>query len=398
MNLLLSIFGIISFLLALLASLILFFFNKEQTFSNRLLAVVLFFLGAQMFIIFIVYSGLIIKIPHIYRVFGPSAFLILPLSYLYVRSILKSETNIQKYDWFILIPSILYTIYLIPVYALSTENKVALVTKFVTNPRLQAQFSDGFVPPYAFSFIRSAWSAIFVFLQFRLIKKFQKEVTYQFLEVNRDLIQWLTLFTRLLLFLILVVIVCNVLAPVLEISSILTEVALQLTVCITVVKLFMQPKLLYGLHIPSGKFNLNVIDNNRFKDESVIFNNSVKNSVFLKTVQTNLMYKEKIDAHFKENVPFLNPDYSLNDLVDEIKVPRHLLSSFINQEYGLGFRKFLNRKRVEYVMENFNKPEWQNLTLEAIGNESGFRNRSTFIINFKGVTGENPSEYFKSNN
>jgi hypothetical protein len=33
----------------------------------------------------------------------------------------------------------------------------------------------------------------------------------------------------------------------------------------------MQPKLLYGLHIPSGKFNLNVIDNNRFKDESVIF-------------------------------------------------------------------------------------------------------------------------------
>jgi hypothetical protein len=39
-------------------------------------------------------------------------------------------------------------------------------------------------------------------------------------------------------------------------------------------------KLLYGLHIPSGKFNLNVIDNNRFKDESVIFNNSVKNSVF----------------------------------------------------------------------------------------------------------------------
>jgi hypothetical protein len=35
------------------------------------------------------------------------------------------------------------------------------------------------------------------------------------------------------------------------------------------------------------------------------------------------------------------------------------------------------------------------ITLEAIENESGFRNRSTFIINFKGV-GENPSEYFKS--
>jgi YesN/AraC family two-component response regulator len=93
---------------------------------------------------------------------------------------------------------------------------------------------------------------------------------------------------------------------------------------------------------------------------------------------------------------FLNPDYSLNDLVDEIKVPRHLLSSFINQEYGLGFRKFLNRKRLSMLWKisiNLNGK----ITLEAIGNESGFRNRSTFIINFKGVTGENPSEYFKSN-
>jgi hypothetical protein len=28
------------------------------------------------------------------------------------------------------------------------------------------------------------------------------------------------------------------------------------------------------------------------------------------------------------------------------------------------------------------------ITLEAIENESGFRNRSTFIINFKGVRGK----------
>jgi hypothetical protein len=28
------------------------------------------------------------------------------------------------------------------------------------------------------------------------------------------------------------------------------------------------------------------------------------------------------------------------------------------------------------------------ISLEAIENESGFRNRSTFIINFKGVTGK----------
>jgi phosphoglycerol transferase MdoB-like AlkP superfamily enzyme len=64
MNLLLSIFGIISFLLALLASLIFFLIRNKplidywQWFYSFL---------AQMFIIFIVYSGLIM-IPHIYSI------------------------------------------------------------------------------------------------------------------------------------------------------------------------------------------------------------------------------------------------------------------------------------------------------------------------------------------
>jgi hypothetical protein len=49
------------------------------------------------------------------------------------------------------------------------------------------------------------------------------------------------------------------------------------------------------------------------------FNNSVKNSFFEDGSDEFNVY-EKIDAHFKENVSFLNPDYSLNDLVDEIKV------------------------------------------------------------------------------
>jgi hypothetical protein len=52
------------------------------------------------------------------------------------------------------------------------------------------------------------------------------------------------------------------------------------------------------------------------------------------------MNKEKTEAHFKEHAPYLNPNYSLKNLVDEIDVPQHLLSSFINQEYGVGFRNF----------------------------------------------------------
>jgi hypothetical protein len=50
----------------------------------------------------------------------------------------------------------------------------------------------------------------------------------------------------------------------------------------------MQPK--HGLHIPSGKFNLMSLIIIGLRMKALFF--SVKNSV-LKTVQTNLMYKEK---------------------------------------------------------------------------------------------------------
>lgn len=73
-----------------------------------------------------------------------------------------------------------------------------------------------------------------------------------------------------------------------------------------------------------------------------------------------------------------------------------LLSAFINREYGIGFREFLNRYRVDYFKENLDNPDWKNLTLEAIAAEYGFNIRSTFIANFKKITGTTPSEYIKA--
>jgi YesN/AraC family two-component response regulator len=113
-------------------------------------------------------------------------------------------------------------------------------------------------------------------------------------------------------------------------------------------------------------------------------------------IKNGYTYKSIIESHFNTNLPFLNPNFNLNNLSKEIGLPKHIISSFINQEYRIGFRKLINQKRVDYLIENFKKPEWKNLTLEAIANESGFKNRSTFIINFKEVTGKNPFEYFKN--
>jgi AraC-like DNA-binding protein len=103
-----------------------------------------------------------------------------------------------------------------------------------------------------------------------------------------------------------------------------------------------------------------------------------------------------VENFFRDMKPFLNPDYSLELLVRDIHIPRYILSAFINREYGMGFREFLNRYRVEYMIDNLNKPEWQQFTIEAIASESGFNSRITFFKNFKQITGQSPSEYIKN--
>jgi AraC-like DNA-binding protein len=103
-----------------------------------------------------------------------------------------------------------------------------------------------------------------------------------------------------------------------------------------------------------------------------------------------------VENYFLEKKPFLSTEYSLEQLVNDIHVPRYILSALINREYGMGFRDFLNRYRVDYFKENLHNPNWSNLTLEAIGEKCGFHSRSTFINNFKRITGKTPSEFTRN--
>jgi AraC-like DNA-binding protein len=396
MDIVFSAFSVTCFILAFLAGFILFFINKENVFTNRLLALVLFFFGIQNFVSFLFYSGFIVKIPHLYKAFAPTTFLIFPVCYFYVRSILKLQFKLQRYDWLILIPSILYAINLYPVYTLSYEQKIILVEHYLENLIIHGQFTEGVLPPYVFSFIRTGWSAYFLFLQFKLINQFKKNVSNRLIEINKDLLNWVYLFSFLLLFFISIFVLFTVLTPIFNLSLRITDIALQIIVLSITFKLFSKPNILYGIHFPLEKITLNSDEDFTQNNNIGTFEDTADNNALSKSYNNDFEYKSIVESHFNTNLPFLNPNYNLNNLSKAIGLPKHIISTFINQQYGIGFRKFINQKRVHYLIENFIKPEWKNLTLEAKANESGFKNRSTFIINFKEVTGKNPFEYFKN--
>ena len=102
-----------------------------------------------------------------------------------------------------------------------------------------------------------------------------------------------------------------------------------------------------------------------------------------------------IRDHFSRNKPFLKHGYSLRMLSEEIHLPLHQLSAFINSYYKMNFNDFVNEYRILSCIEKLLKKEWELKKLESIAEESGFSNRNTFTSAFKKATGLNPSEFIK---
>ena len=105
---------------------------------------------------------------------------------------------------------------------------------------------------------------------------------------------------------------------------------------------------------------------------------------------------ELIKKHLLIEKPFLNPNFTVSDLAIQLKVRElHVLYCF-NTVLKIRFTKMKNQMRVEYAKDLLANGLMDNLTIDAIGQKSGFSTRSNFYNTFKVEAGCTPSEYLKS--
>ncbi len=91
---------------------------------------------------------------------------------------------------------------------------------------------------------------------------------------------------------------------------------------------------------------------------------------------------------------FLNPNFTLDEAAKELKVSKHLLSQFLNENLNKSFSTFINEYKIEKAKELLQTKS--NYSVEGLGYESGFNSKSSFFITFKKYTGLTPAEYQKS--
>ena len=146
------------------------------------------------------------------------------------------------------------------------------------------------------------------------------------------------------------------------------------------------PKILYGLQLNSGSSMSDVIKLN----EEI---SSVAKSLDIS--KTRLKQVDKLmEVHLLEK-KYLQPGYSLSDLVSAISIPEHVLTYYFNNYKGITFLKWKNQLRIEEAVNLLKAGEAETNTLESVGKACGYKSRSNFIQAFKAQTGESPSAYLK---
>ena len=115
----------------------------------------------------------------------------------------------------------------------------------------------------------------------------------------------------------------------------------------------------------------------------------------LKTASLSEMQKQ-LSQYMEETQPYTNPDFSLQDIAQALKVPSHYISQLLNLHLHTNFYEFLNTYRVERAKEMMENSAFSHLNVLGIGFECGFNSKATFNRAFKKIAGMTPSQYKKS--
>lgn len=93
---------------------------------------------------------------------------------------------------------------------------------------------------------------------------------------------------------------------------------------------------------------------------------------------------------------YQDPDLSLEGLADSLGTSPRSLSSLINGHHKQNFYDFVNNYRILEAKSRLQDPENQQLNIQRIFEDAGFRSKSTFNTLFKKVTGKTPTEFRRS--
>jgi len=378
-------------IIGLMVAAILYFLNRESSFSARLLAGYLLSIAVISLFSALYHTNFFLFFPQVPRTMVFLSLSASPFAYLYVRSVLRQQFTWTKSDFLFFIPAVLYTINMIPFYAMAREEKLVIIRQQLTDNSIIALEPEGWLPQGWGIILRMVYGVVLASFQVKMLVNWRSKNSVKLIPQNLAMFRWLISFTMLVLssFIILLIEYAFQISYFFDFYRLIT-LTMTVSICITCGFLFLQPSLLYGLTGWFQEANESTIS------EPEIAGAQEPNSSNTFSKEAERSYRALLESHFTNQQPFLKVGYKIGDLAKELDIPTYILSAFINQAYGKNFNEWVNEYRVNYLKVLLQKnPDFRKYTFEALGNLAGFNSRTTFIAAVKKTTQKTPSEFFE---
>ena len=98
------------------------------------------------------------------------------------------------------------------------------------------------------------------------------------------------------------------------------------------------------------------------------------------------------------NQPFFKKTISINEVAHALNISVSELSFIINHKFNQRFTDFVNKYRIEFVIDKIEEGFCDKFTVESLSKMAGFASKSTFNIAFKKIMNCTPSEFIGQKN
>ncbi len=356
-------------------------FLKHKQLSVRLFCFSLFTLSYNTLLIFLFESRYLSQVPFLLRTPSILSYLTFPALFLYISFVLQNRERFYWSDLLHTIPAIVYIIDYSPLYLASNQYKQLVLERLYANPQQALQYSEGWLIPSNIHYLARHIIALLYIGALGIMLARYRANNPEAVRQRRYIFNWMTTITVAYALFALMSIAETFIFPA-TYGWILMVINTLAVFAVISLLLFFNPAIIYGIpHI--------------FKVVRPANHESPTATISL---PPELMAKLQIAFEsYIDRKEYLQNDINLKKVARELKTQPHVLSSFLNQHYRMHFNELINYYRVQYIKTGMVNRQWENITLEAIAEQAGFNNRTTFLSAFKKFTGMTPSGFMLAN-
>jgi AraC-like DNA-binding protein len=311
-----------------------------------------------------------------------TSLLIMPVFYLYVKSVCYSDFKLKQKDLLLLIPFVIANLVLIPrFYFANPIEKVSVFEHFKQMTEIRF-----------FYVLVEIQYVFYIVLIFRILKTYKETYLENFTNSDNSSYKWLFQMTVLFLIAHSVVFFKSLIRytdyhALLNGSNVIIGIFALLISCWFVLKALNNPELFKS--VDSIMLSVNELLNKKVDlVEKVVFENSKSPEVISQI--------EQVKKHVSKNESYLDPSLTIQELSKQVNIPVRDLSILINHHMNKHFFDFINEFRIEKAKEILKDTSKSKVTILEILYEVGFNSKSSFNTAFKKYTNQTPTEFRRS--